>query len=366
MRILLVDQFSELGGAQRCLLEAAEGFAERGWEITAAIPEGPLAGRLEGLGASIVSISCGPFQSVRKNASDAARFAAQFFSQARAIARTKADVVYVNGPRVLPAAVWGRAGRPVVFHSHSVVTQQAAAKLAGTALRWSNSNVIASSSFVAAWLSPYLRADHCQVIYNGVRNLGRAPHTRTRFRRIGMLGRIAPEKGQLDFVRAARIAAAANPDLTFQVTGGPVFGNQNYVDQVQSEADPVVRFTAWTEDVGRFFDDIDLLVVPSESVDANPRVIPEAYAAGVPVIAYESGGIAELLVDGKTGLLVKEHSPGALAAAILNAVRDPEALNQYARNGYERWMQHYALSRFQSKVCGVLERVHTVPASARA
>jgi hypothetical protein len=42
MRILLVDQFAETGGAQHGLLEAAAGFAARGWELHAAIPGGPL------------------------------------------------------------------------------------------------------------------------------------------------------------------------------------------------------------------------------------------------------------------------------------------------------------------------------------
>lgn len=369
MRILLVDQFGELGGAQRGLLEAAEGFAERGWEIVAAIPKGPLAERLEPICRSVAIIPCGPFQPVRKSASDAARFAAQFFSQAEIIRGLSADVVYVNGPRVLPAAVWGRAGRPVVFHSHSVVMQPAAARLAGAALRWCDADVVVSSHFVGGWLAPFLKAEKLQVIYNGIRDLGRSPRARERFTHIGMLGRIAPEKGQLDFVRAARIAAEADSGLAFQVTGAPMFGSQSYVDQVRREAGPRVRFTEWTENIASFFDEIDLLVVPSESVDANPRVIPEAYAAGVPVIAYDSGGVAELLEHGETGLLVKDHSPAALAAALVQAVRDPVALNRYAERGHERWRQRYTLPRFQSEVCEVLERAarrHAVPVRARA
>ena len=110
-------------------------------------------------------------------------------------------------------------------------------------------------------------------------------------------------------------------------------------------------------------------MVPSESVDANPRVIPEAYAAGVPVIAFDSGGIAELLVHQETGILVGERSPTALAAAILQAVRDPAALNRYALNAHQRWRDRYTLARFQSEVCGVLERTvarHKAPASVSA
>ena len=43
LNILLVDQFGEMGGAQRCLVEAAMGFAERGWEVRALVPDGPIS-----------------------------------------------------------------------------------------------------------------------------------------------------------------------------------------------------------------------------------------------------------------------------------------------------------------------------------
>jgi glycosyltransferase involved in cell wall biosynthesis len=369
MRVLLVDQFAELGGAQRGLLEAAEGFAERGWDVVAALPEGPLVDHLRPFCADIAVIPCGPFESVSKGVSDVGRFAAQFRRQARVIARMTSDVVYVNGPRVLAGAAWGRGTRPIVFHSHSVVTQRSAARFAGRILRWSDAQIIVSSKFVAGWLAPLVPPDRPVVIYNGIRDLNRVPRPRSQFTRIGVLGRIAPEKGQLAFVRAARITAEADPNLMFQVTGAPLFGSQSYVEQVHREAGPRVHFTEWTEDIGSFFDQIDVLVVPSESVDANPRVIPEAYAAGIPVIAFDSGGIAELLVHQETGILVREHSPEALAAAILQAVRDPAALNRYALNAHQRWHDHYTLARFQSEVCGVLERAvarHRAPASVSA
>lgn len=377
MRILLVDQFAEMGGAQRGLLEASQGFSARGWELHAAIPAGPLWERLSPICSSISPISCGPYRSVHKSLSDVLRFAGQFRSQAKIIAqlmqRHHIDVLYANGPRVLPAAAWARSGRPLVFHSHSIVTQASAAHLAGTTLRWSNAHVLASSQFVAAWLVPFVHPDRLRVIYNGISGLGCLPQVRARYTCIGVLGRIAPEKGQLAFVRAARIASEKDASLTFEIAGAPVFGSQSYSDQVRNEAGSNVDFSGWTEDIREFFQQIDLLVVPSEAVDANPRVIPEAYAAGVPVIAFASGGISELLEHNHTGILVQDRSPQALAAAILDAVRQPDFLHRLARNGHQRWHERYTLPRFQSEVCDALERavdarapLRKAPASASA
>ncbi|MCU1339989.1 MAG: glycosyl transferase, group 1 [Bryobacterales bacterium] len=359
MRILLTDQFSEAGGAQQVLMEAAAGFAERGWELHAAIPEGPVVNILAPLCKSITLLVCGPFTPRRKSLGDIARFGIQFPRHAAAISRVVArediDLLYVNGPRVAPAAVWARQGRPVIFHAHSIVTQPLAARLAGHALRTPDVTVLASSHFVAQWLAPLAPDASVRVIYNGVAGFGARPRWRARHTRIAVLGRIAPEKGQLAFVRAARIAAQRNPDLRFQIGGAPMFGGEDYLDAVRAEAGPAVAFTGWTDDVGAFLKQVDLLVVPSESVDANPRVIPEAYAAGVPVLAFDGGGIPELIEHGVTGLLVKRHVPEALAEAILDAVANPEWLNGMAARGYKRWQRCYTLARFQSEVCDAVE-----------
>src|SRR5579862_3153043 len=142
MRILLVDQYGELGGGQRCLLEAAQGFRAANWQVYAAVPPtGPLAAHLAPHCAEVFSLACGPFTPTRKSARDGVLFAAQFPRQVaalrRAIEERRIDAIYVNGAQVLPAAALARAGRPVVFHCHWVITQALAAALCRQATRWS-------------------------------------------------------------------------------------------------------------------------------------------------------------------------------------------------------------------------------------
>jgi len=359
MRILLIDQFGEPGGAQQCLAEAALGFAARGWELHAAVPTGPIVDRLAPICKSITPLVCGPFHAVRKSAWDVVRFAFQLPRQAAAISRViereKIDVLYVNGPRMVPAAMWARRGRPVVFHAHSIVTQPMAARLTGRALSGPDVTLLASSRFVARWLEPLVANAATRVIYNGVAGFGMRPVPRQRHTRIAVLGRIAPEKGQLTFARAARIALERHPELSFCIGGAPMFTGVEYLDEVRGAVGDAVTFTDWTSDVGEFLQSVDLLVVPSDSVDTNPRVILEAYAAGVPVLAFDGGGIPELVEHGVTGLLVHHHTPDALAEAILDAVADSQRLNAIARRGYEHWRRCYTLARFQSEVCDAVE-----------
>src|SRR5438105_6995102 len=101
------------------------------------------------------------------------------------------DVIYVNGPRLLPAVP---DGRPVIFHCHSFLDKRYAVWLARRAIRRTRATVIGACRFV---LKP-LGVAGAQVVYNGVRES--PPRVPGDTFRIGMIGRIAPQKGQGEFV----------------------------------------------------------------------------------------------------------------------------------------------------------------------
>jgi glycosyltransferase involved in cell wall biosynthesis len=356
MRILVLDQYGEMGGAQRCLIDAVSGFHDRAWEIHAAVPQGALFTRLESLCHSVVPIVCGPFEPARKSPRDFFRFVAQLPGQVELIRSAAFDAMYVNGPRLLPAVALARPCAPVVFHAHNAITQRAAARLLTVALRLSQATVIASSNFVARSIS----SEQLRVIRNGVprSQWGRPSACGGLSGRptIAVLGRIAPEKGQLEFVRAARIARQSLPAANFVVAGAPLFAGASYFHQVRAEAEEAgVKLEGWIDDPDRFLSEIGLLVVPSDAPDATPRVILEAYATGTPVVAFAAGGIPELVEDRKTGILVLDRSPDALAAAIIAALSNRDELDRMATHAYDRWQHEFTVARFQEDVCAAIQ-----------
>ncbi len=155
----------------------------------------------------------------------------------------------------------------------------------------------------------------------------------------------------MEFVRAARIALEQIGYLRFTVCGAPMFTEDRYFEQVRAEAAGLpVEFSGWTENVGALLAGVDLLVVPSSPIDNIPRVILEAFAAGVPVLAFASGAIPELISHQETGLLLHERTPEGLAEAILSATRNCDLLNHIAARAYRRWQERYTLRRFQSEI----------------
>ena len=140
MRILFLDQFSDPGGAQQVLLELLPAIHRRGWEALVGMPgEGDLFRRVRSLGFEASPVTCGPYRSGKKSPVDAIRLMAQLprlAMQIRDLAhRIGPDLIYINGPRLLPAATLAALRAPVLFHSHSYVLPGAARQLAGAALR---------------------------------------------------------------------------------------------------------------------------------------------------------------------------------------------------------------------------------------
>src|SRR5258708_866948 len=246
MNVLFLDQFNELGGAQQCLLDLVDGMA--GHNLHAALPgDGPFAHALRSRGVQVVELPLLSYSHGRKSAGDMLRFAVDTFRLARrlrAMIRTHGvELVYVNGPRVLPAAAL--AAKTFVFHAHSYLDKRYAAALARWSLRRRNARAVASSHFVASALRPC----SVRVIYNGVPEIpfrppdcgqrsltvaarNEAARKDVRPWQIGIVGRVAPEKGQVDFVAAAQILTARGLQAGYRIQGEPLFSDSKYLDRV--------------------------------------------------------------------------------------------------------------------------------------
>lgn len=349
MKILFADQFAEPGGAQLCLKDVMAEAQARGWTTYLMRPG-------EGLPASIARYASG-----RKSGRDALRFAVDTARAASAIRRLarkeRVDLVYVNGPRVLPAA--SLSGRPLVFHLHSALATGYARRIAQWSLRERTARIFAVSEFVARPLLQMPCAPSVRVIYNGVPDqqfLGRSFSSQSLT--IGMLGRISREKGHLDFVMAARRIAQLFTESQFVIYGAPLFSGDEYEAEVRRVASRVgIRFAGWTDDPSKALREIDILAVPSGPLESTPRVIVEALSAGTPVIAYPSGGIPELIRPGRTGLLTARASSAALAQGILDLIMDRQLMRWMSLNGRREWEQRFTVERFAREICDSLAEV---------
>ncbi|MFL6415882.1 MAG: glycosyltransferase family 4 protein [Bryobacteraceae bacterium] len=365
MNILCLDQYGELGGAQRMLLELLPSFTARGWNPYVAVPDGSgsFPEKLRELGLGNGSFQIGKYSKVRKTRAemffylwDSYRLANQFLRWMRTLA---IDFVYVNGPRVLPAASLAarRSGLPLLFHCHNRLHQRSAACLAGGSLCFARAQVIACSRYVTEPLLAFLNSEHVRVVYNGVTDVSVSSVIPGRkITRIGVIGRIEEEKGQLEFIHAARILSRTRPELRFSIIGKPLFADSAYFERVRTAAEGLpVEFPGWIDSAPEIFAALDLIVVPSTSLDATPRIVLEALAARTPIVAYAVGGIPEVLTDMETGILVRERTPEALAKGMALALEmAPEQMEHLIQNGRRTWQARHNPEAYRNNICQIM------------
>jgi glycosyltransferase involved in cell wall biosynthesis len=361
MNILLFDQYSDLGGAQQVLAELLPAIRESGWRAVVGLPgNGALCDTVRNLGLVVEHIDCPG--DARRYLAQTPRLAAQIRRLAR---RVEADLVYLNGPRLVPAAALAGLGCPVIFHSHSWLPAGMARTATGLALRRMDAHIVANCEFVASQWRPFVPAERISVIFNGVAGPAsaeeRGPNSP---RRVGCMGRISPEKGQREFVAAAARIHESLPECRFAIYGEALFGNpqaQSYAAEVRSAAAGLpMEFRGWVHDVYGALAELDLLLVPSVGPEATTRVILEAFAAGVPVIAFDTGGISEVVANGVTGVLTRSADEMAREAiALLSG--DPARRISMARSGHTDWQQRFTVESFHDRLLFLMRRHQRQP-----
>ena len=117
-----------------------------------------------------------------------------------------------------------------------------------------------------------------------------------------------------------------------------------------------VEFPGWANDVYAAMQELDLVLVPSTKVEATTRVILEAFAAGLPVIAFGVGGIPEVVEHDIDGLLVR--SPEEMARATIALLGDSDRRAAMSAVARETWARRFALDRYHAQMIEALEAVH--------
>jgi glycosyltransferase involved in cell wall biosynthesis len=178
------------------------------------------------------------------------------------------------------------------------------------------------------------------VIHNGVPEGDFTPLPRpVPTRIVGAVGRLEREKG-FDVLLRALVGVE---DATAVLVGEG--GQRRELVELAEQLGVTERvlFQGWSDEPRRHLAGFDLCVLPSR-VEALPLVAVEAMLAGLPVVASRVGSVADAVVDGETGLLVRAEDPDALASALRTLLADPDRMREMGRRGREHARLHFTAS----------------------
>lgn len=155
---------------------------------------------------------------------------------------------------------------------------------------------------------------------------------------VGIIGRLAPIKDHDLFLNAIAIATKKASRKIQAV----IVGDGELRERLQSKADDLglsnITWTSWITDVESAIPGMDVVVLTSIN-EGTPVSLIEAQACGVPVISTDVGGVRDILLNGKTGLMIGSRSPEDIAEAILTLETSDSKLRKMGEAG-RKWVEH--------------------------
>jgi len=175
---------------------------------------------------------------------------------------------------------------------------------------------------------------------------------------IGIIGRITPLKGHLYFIKAMAEVARVIPQLKIWVIGDAPASKEAYKEQIQVLVkrlglSHITQFLGTQRDIPAILSHLDLLVLATTSHEAFGRVIIEAQASGVPVVATRVGGVIDIIEDGKNGLLIPAADPNSIAEAVIKIFKNPQLAADIAENAYRKVKEKYSVELMVKKTYDV-------------
>lgn len=399
-RVLLVNAAGFLGGAERSLAELAGAISPDRFELFAAVgAPGALADLLteQGVRTEIVEM-----RRLRKtvNPLEIAGMVATVSRASRRLAEFAEDIgaglIVSNGTvsHVFAGEAAQRAGIPCVWHARDMISLGPLNKrMFETA-----AVVIAVSDAVREHLiKEGLPGERVRLVRNGIalaafsegparertreaarRALDLSPHAFV----AGSAGVFVPWKRHEDFIRAfsrmceleleerkRRPAGAGSTVVELGdfiparavLFGADLWGDGGrYVFELKRLADELtgsrIAFPGWRDDLSALMPALDCFVSMSER-EPFGRAVVEAMAAGIPVVAADSGGKREIVRDGQTGFLVPQGDIESAARAMDRLRRDPVLRSEMGRAARRRAVEEFSIERAAREVEKIWEEV---------
>ena len=383
MRILLLDTNDAMGGVVRvhlCLLEAVD--RERFDLRLACEKDSPLQATFAAVpGQTVVPVKTGtkaPGQSGgwRGRWNDARGLLSLFRASLRLIRycrRERIQLIHTSDKKralVLTLLLHRLTGIPFLYHIHNVYVDYRANR---RALSQATAIIANSGDMRRDFIENLgVAMERIEVVYNGIDPDHYKPREAVRFRKacrlpedrvlIGIVSRLAPDKGQDTFLRAAAIVLRSFPEAHFVLVGDDAIysNNADYVPALRRIVEDTgigehVTFAGFQSDMVDVYNTLDI-VVNAALREAFGMVVVEPMACAKPVIGTDAGGIPEILEDGEIGLLFPPGDEEALAQALLRLCEDGPLRKDMGERGRARVMERFTIAAQARAVEAVYEK----------
>lgn len=369
-RILYLHAGAEMYGADKVLLELIKGLDRQEFEAHVILPnDGVLVEALRQVGAQVSVLDYPILRRKYFNPKGIADYIRSYNFYAKQIAlyarEHSIEMVHNNTAAVLEGIYLKRKLKlPLIWHVHEIIVKpKAISDFINMLMGRYADKIVTVSQAVANHIkqSPFIKDSQVEVIYNGVDNAVYYPMDASSIREkfdiaqdalvIGMIGRVNAIKGQNDFIEAVEPLLEKNEQAVAFLAGGVFYGEEWRLEELDnriasSSVVSQIHRIDYYDKTSELYNMFDIFVLPSIKPDSLPTVVLEAMACSKPVVGYNNGGIAEMVVDDKSGYLVKPNRPQELSNAISLLLDSSEKREKFGRVGYQRQRELFSLESY--------------------
>ena len=369
-RILYLHAGAEMYGADKVLLELIKGLDSKEFEAHVILPnDGVLVEALRQVGVQVSVLDYPILRRKYFNPKGIVDYIRSYHFYAKQIAlyarEHSIDMVHNNTAAVLEGIYLKRKLKlPLIWHVHEIIVKpKAISDFINMLMGRYADKIVTVSQAVANHIkqSPFIKDSQVEVIYNGVDNAVYYPMDASSIREkfdiaqdalvIGMIGRVNAIKGQNDFIEAVEPLLEKNEQAVAFLAGGVFPGEEWRLEELDkriasSSVVSQIHRIDYYDKTSELYNMFDIFVLPSIKPDSLPTVVLEAMACSKPVVGYNNGGIAEMVVDDKSGCLVKSNRPRELSNAISLLLDSSEKREKFGRVGYQRQKELFSLESY--------------------
>jgi L-malate glycosyltransferase len=396
VNVLYVNHTATISGGERSLLLLL-GSLPPDVRPLVATPAGELADAVERLGVPTTRIT-GTAGSLRPHPLHTPRALAELAVTAlevrRAARRHGAEVVHANSIRA--GIVLGLARPPAarIVHVRDCLPRGLLTTATMRLIRATATMILANSHYTARWVQAAAPGARVEVVHNAVDlerfDPGRIDREAARGRiaelagdgarrrlLLGVVAQITPWKGQDTAIEALRLLVEEGVDAQLLLIGSAKFvspatrlDNEGYLGRLrervaQAGLEDRVSWLGERADVPELMRALDVLLLPSRE-EPFGRTLIEAMALGVPVLATNVGGPAEIIDDGREGYLLPPLEPRAWAAAIRTIAQTPGLGDEMGRAGRSRVQHQFTVEQQTAAILAAYRRALSAPTARDA
>lgn len=298
------------------------------------------------------------------------------FYLARILKKEDPDTVIINSSSLLLCGVIAKImKKPVVCHIREVISTEKfwiLKKTIAGILNFSAEKIIVNSEFSLRDMLN-LKIRNLYLVHNGVdlekfykrsiskeeiSGFGLGPDDKI----VGFVGQIYQEKGWRTLVKAAFLLTQRLPNVKFLIVGSSHMmdrENFSWPDPMRKHREDVLFQKILEEmkirdkfillgqrfDVENILSLMNCLVFPSTASESFGRVMIEAMAAGLPVVASDIGAASEIILDNETGLLFAPDNPEILAEALIDILTHEEKAKNMGFAGRQRTEEYFGIEK---------------------